>query len=153
MENILLLTSILIILELFEAYMQRASTLYGVMEKLYGWYSKSIFLFFLIHLAFYFTLFVVIATDRLNIYMILLLAFKVFDLFYKLELIKKIFIQQKVPQDLAAMLEWKIPSWFFLMGVVLYPPLLFYALSYWYFYLLNKIQLRHSELVSESKTN
>jgi len=128
MENVLLLISILIVLELFEAYMQRAGTLYGVMEKLYGWYSKSIFLFFLMHPAFYFTLFVVIVTDRLNIYTILLLAFKVFDLFYKIELIKKIFIQQKVPGDLAAMLEWKIPSWLFLMGVGLYPPLLFYAL-------------------------
>ncbi len=123
-----MLISILIVLELFEAYMQRSDTLYGVMEKLYGWYSKSIFVFFLIHPAFYFTLFVVVVADRLNIYTILLLTIKVFDLFYKLELIKKIFIQQEVPEDLAAMLGWKIPSWFFLMGVVLYPPLLFYAL-------------------------
>ena len=128
MENVLLLTSILILLELFEAYMQRSDTLYGVIEKLYGWYSKSIFLFFLMHPAFYFILFVVIVTDTLNIYVILILVFKVFDLFYKLELIKKIFIQQEVSQDLAMMLDWKIPSWFFLMGVGLYPPLLFYAL-------------------------
>ncbi len=128
MENVLLLTSILIILELFEASMQRAGTLYGVMEKLYGWYSKSIFFFFLMHPAFYFILFVVVVTDILNIYMVLLLTLKVFDLFYKLELIKKIFIQQKVPPDLVQILDWKIPSWFFLMGVVLYPPLLFYAL-------------------------
>lgn len=128
MENVLLLVSILIMLELFEAYMQRASTLYGVMEKLYGWYAKSIFAFFLIHPAFYYTLFVVIVTDILNIYMILLLVLKVFDLFYKIELIKKIFIQQKVAQEMVQMLEWKIPSWFFLMGVGLYPPLLFYAL-------------------------
>ncbi len=128
MENVFLLISILIVLELFEAYIQRADTLYGVMEKLYGWYSKSIFLFFLMHPAFYFILFVVIVTDTLNIYVILILVFKVFDLFYKLELIKKIFIQQEVSQDLAMMLDWKIPSWFFLMGVGLYPPLLFYAL-------------------------
>ncbi len=128
MDNILLLIAILIMLELFEAYMQRANTLYGVIEKLYGWYSKSIFFFFLMHPAFYFTLFVVVITDILNIYMILLLTFKVFDLFYKLELIKKIFIQQKVPQNLEDMLEWEIPPWFFLMGVGLYPPLLFYAL-------------------------
>ncbi len=128
MENVFLLTSILILLELFEAYMQRSDTLYGVIEKLYGWYSKSIFLFFLMHPAFYFILFVVIVTDTLNIYVILILVFKVFDLFYKLELIKKIFIQQEVSQDLAMMLDWKIPSWFFLMGVGLYPPLLFYAL-------------------------
>ncbi|WP_295421743.1 hypothetical protein [Sulfurovum sp.] len=128
MENIPIFVFIMIMLELFEAYMQRSSTLYGVMKKLYAWYQKSIFFFFLMHPAFYFALFVVIATDRLNIYMILLLTLKIFDLFYKIELIKKIFIQKNVPADLAAMLEWKIPSWFFLMGVGLYPPLLFYAL-------------------------
>ena len=128
MENIFTLVAILVMLELFEAYMQRADTLYGVMEKLYVWYSKSIFAFFLIHPAFYFTLFVVIVTDILNIYMILLLTLKVFDLFYKIELIKTIFIKQKIPADLSAMLDWKIPQWFFLMGVGLYPPLLFYAL-------------------------
>jgi hypothetical protein len=128
MENIFTFVAILVILELFEATIQRSDTLYGVMEKLYAWYKKSIFAFFLIHPAFYFTLFVVIVTDILNIYMILLLVFKVFDLFYKIELIKTIFIKQNIPADLSAMLEWKIPPWFFLMGVGLYPPLLFYAL-------------------------
>jgi len=128
METALTLTMILVFLELFEAFMQRSDTLYGVIEKLYGWYRKSIFLFFLMHPSFYFILFVVIATNTLNIYMILILAFKIFDLFYKLELIKRIFIRQDVPQDLAMMLEWKIPSWFFLMGVALYPPLLYYGL-------------------------
>jgi len=128
MQTAMTLTIILVFLELFEAFMQRSDTLYGVMEKLYGWYQKSIFLFFLMHPAFYFILFVVIMTNTLNIYMILILAFKIFDLFYKLELIKKIFIKDDVPQDLAAMLEWKIPSWFFLMGVALYPPLLYYGL-------------------------
>ncbi|WP_245609213.1 hypothetical protein [Sulfurovum lithotrophicum] len=128
METALTLTLILVFLELFEAFMQRSDTLYGVMEKLYGWYRKSIFLFFLMHPAFYFILFVIVATDRLNIYMILILAFKIFDLFYKLELIKKIFIRGDLSPDLSAMLEWKIPSWFFLMGVSLYPPLLYYGL-------------------------
>ena len=128
MGNLFTVVAILVMLELFEAYMQRSDTLYGVMEKLYVWYSKSIFAFFLIHPAFYYTLFVVIVTDILNIYMILLLTLKVFDLFYKIELIKTIFIKQNIPADLTAMLEWKIPQWFFLMGVGLYPPLLFYAL-------------------------
>jgi len=128
MDNVLLLTSILLFLELFEAFMQRSGTLYGVMENLYHWYRKSIFLFFLMHPALYFILFVVIATDTLNIYMIAILTLKIFDLFYKLELIKKIFIKQDVPQDLAVMLEWQIPSWFFLMGALLYPPLLHYGL-------------------------
>ena len=128
MENIVMLVVILVILELFEAYMQKADTLYGVMERLYVWYRKSIFAFFLMHPSFYFVLFVVVVTEVLNVYMLLILTFKIFDLFYKIELIKSIFIRQKVPADLAAMLEWKIPPWFFLMGVGLYPPLLFYAL-------------------------
>jgi len=128
MDNALLLTLILIFLEFFEALMQRAGTLYGVMQKLYGWYRKSIFLFFLMHPAFYFMLFVIVSTDTLNIYMIAILTLKIFDLFYKLELIKKIFIRQDVPLELDAMLKWQLPSWFFLMGVLLYPPLLYYGL-------------------------
>jgi len=128
METAYLLTAILVILELFEAWMQKAPTLLGVMQRLYKWYEKSIFLFFLMHPAFYFVLFVVLATDRLNVYMIVILSLKIFDLFYKIELIKKIFLQKTVPQELAAMLEWQLPSWFFLTGVLLYPPLLFYGL-------------------------
>jgi len=128
MGNALSLTSILIILELFEAMIQRSETLYGVLERLYGWYRKTVFLFFLIHPTFYFILFVVVATGKLNFLLIFILAMKIFDLFYKLELIKKVFIKHDIQHDLAVMLEWKIPSWFFLTGVTLYPPLLYYGL-------------------------
>ncbi len=129
METALTLTLILVVLELFEAAMQRADTLYGVMERLYFWYKKSIFLFFLIHPGFYYMLFVILATDSLNFYTIVIIAMKVFDIFYKLELIKAIFIRQQVPDELAAMLQWRIPGWFFLTGVLLYPPLLYYGLQ------------------------
>ena len=129
METALTLTLILVILELFEAAMQRADTLYGVVERLYFWYKKSIFLFFLIHPGFYYMLFVVLATDSLNFYTVVIIAMKVFDIFYKLELIKAIFIKQQVPDELAAMLQWHIPGWFFLTGVLLYPPLLYYGLQ------------------------
>jgi len=128
MENALLFTIILLFAELFEAYTQRAETLLGVLEKLYAYYQKSIFLFFLIQPGFYFILFIVLLTGVLNVTMIFLLAIKIFDLFYKIELIKKVFIERKVSQEIAQMLEWKMPSMFFFMGAVLYPPLLFYAL-------------------------
>jgi hypothetical protein len=128
MENALLFTIILFFAELFEAYIQRSETLLGVLEKLYAYYQKSIFLFFLIQPGFYFILFVVLLTGVLNVTMVFLLAIKIFDLFYKIELIKKVFIEREVSQEIAQMLEWKMPSMFFLMGAVLYPPLLFYAL-------------------------
>ncbi len=129
MENALLLTMILLFAELFEATIQRAQTLVGVLAKLYAYYKKSIFLFFLIQPGFYFILFVVVLTGVLNLTMIFLLAIKIFDLFYKIELIKKVFIERKVSPEIAQMLEWKIPSMFFWMGAALYPPLLLFALT------------------------
>ena len=130
MENIYLFVVILILLEIFELYIQKSDTLLGVMQKLFFWYKKSIFAFFLVHPSFYFLFFVILYTDTLNIYMILMLVFKIFDLFYKMELIKSIFIKQRVSLEIESMLEWQIPSWFFLLGLSLYPPLLFYALSF-----------------------
>jgi len=128
MENALLFTIILLFAELFEATIQRAPTLLGVLKKLYAYYQKSIFLFFLIQPGFYFILFIVVLTGVLNVTMIFLLAIKIFDIFYKIELIKKVFIERKVSPEIAQMLEWKMPPMFFLMGAALYPPLMFYAL-------------------------
>jgi hypothetical protein len=108
--------------------MQRSETLLGVLEKLYLYYQKSIFLFFLIQPGFYIILFIVVLTGVLNFSMIFILALKIFDLFYKIELIKKVFVEREVSQEIAQMLQWKIPPVFFLMGAGLYPPLLFYAL-------------------------
>jgi len=129
MENALLFTLILLFAELFEATIQRAQTLLGVLEKLYTYYKKSIFLFFLVQPGFYFIMFIVLLTGVLNMTMVFILAIKIFDIFYKIELIKKVFIEREVSQEIAQMLEWKMPSMFFFMGAALYPPLLFYALT------------------------
>ena len=128
MENALLLTIILLFAELFEAFTQRSQTLLGVLEKLYVYYQKSIFLFFLIQPGFYIVLFTVVLTGVLNFTMVFILALKIFDMFYKIELIKKVFIEREVSREIAQMLQWKVPPVFFLMGAALYPPLLFYAL-------------------------
>lgn len=124
MEYLLLL----LIAELFEAFTQCSDTLFGVLQKLYLYYKKSIFLFFLMQPGFYVILYIILVTGVLNASMIFLLAIKIFDIFYKIELIKSVFIKREVSMEVAQMLEWKMPSWFFLMGVGLYPPLLYYAL-------------------------
>ena len=124
MEYLLLL----LIAELFEAFTQRSETLLGILQKLYVYYKKSIFLFFLMQPGFYVILYIILVTGVLNASMIFLLAIKIFDIFYKIELIKSVFIKREVSMEVAQMLEWKMPSWFFLMGVGLYPPLLYYAL-------------------------
>ncbi|HSR74492.1 MAG TPA: hypothetical protein VLL31_06575, partial [Sulfurovum sp.] len=85
MENALLFTFILLLAELFEAFLQRSETLLGVLVKLYAYYQKSIFLFFLIQPGFYIVLFVILYTGVLNASMVFLLAIKIFDIFYKIE--------------------------------------------------------------------
>ena len=128
MENTLLLTSILVLAELFEVWVQRSETLFGVLRKLYVYYEKSIFLFFLMQPSFYVVLFIALWIDILNVSMVFLLALKIFDMFYKIEFIKKVFIEHEASLELEEILEWKMPSWFFLIGIGIYPPLLFYAL-------------------------
>jgi len=129
MENALTFTLILVLVELFEAYTQRAPTLMGILSNLYHYYRKSIFLFFMVQPGFYVLLFIVLVTGVLNVSMIFLLALKIFDMFYKIELIKKVFIEREVSVEIGQMLEWKIPPAFMLIGVVMYPSLLFYALN------------------------
>ena len=136
MENVLLFTLLLVIAELIEAYIQtkgrdtqRAETLFGVLVNLHHYYRKSIFLFFLVQPGFYVLLFIALVTGVLNASMIFLLALKIFDMFYKIELIKKVFIEKQVSEEVGQMLEWKMPPYFFLLGVGMYPPLLFYALT------------------------
>ena len=129
MENALTFTLILVLVELFEAYTQRAPTLMGILSNLYHYYRKSIFLFFMVQPGFYVLLFIVLVTGVLNVSMIFLLALKVFDMFYKIELIKKVFIEREVSAEIGQMLEWKIPPAFMLIGVGMYPSLLFYALN------------------------
>ena len=126
---VLTLTLILLIAELFEALTQRSSTLLELITRLYAYYDKSIFLFFLMQPGFYVILFIVLLTGVLNVSMVFLLAIKVFDIFYKIELIKKVFLEGEVSEEIEEMLAWKMPAYFFLMGVAMYPPLLFYALS------------------------
>jgi hypothetical protein len=129
METAFLLTFMLFVAELLEAYIQRAPTLLGVLERLNVYAQKSIFLLFAVHPGFYFVLFAIIETGILNLGTILLVAIKIFDIFYKLELLKKVFNERVVSEGLAQMLTWRIPSWYFLMGPVLYPLLLLYALT------------------------
>jgi len=128
MKIILILTSILIFAELFEAIIQRSRNALGMLEKLNIFYSKSIFLFFLVQPSFYIILFIILFTNVLNISMIFLLSIKIMDIFYKMYLIKQVFIEKEVSQEVYDMLHWEMPSWFFLVGVFTYPPMLFFAL-------------------------
>jgi hypothetical protein len=119
----------LIVLELFEAWWQRAETMIGVLANGYRYYQKSIFLFFLMHPSFYFILFVILFTQTLNGWMITILLLKVVDIFFKITLMQNLFVQNKVDEMMGSILQEPLSPWIFLTGAGLYPFLLFYALT------------------------
>jgi len=128
MEIFTQLIIILIVLELMEASLQKANTLGEMIEKLYVYYNKSIFLFFMIHPTFYFILFVSLYFNIVNFYIIVILLIKTFDIFFKIELIKQRYIKKDMDKELEGMLSLKMASWMGLLGVIMYVPLLFMAI-------------------------
>ena len=95
MEIVTQFIIIMILFELIEANLQKASTLGDMIEKLYIYYDKSIFLFFMIHPTFYFVLFISLYLDILNFYIVAILLIKTFDMFFKIELIQQRYIKKE----------------------------------------------------------
>jgi len=129
MNIVIQLIVIMIFLELIEAYFQRAGTLAEMIDKLYVYYNKSIFLFFLMHPTFYFVLCVALYFDVFNFYIIVILLFKTFDIFFKIEMIKQRYKGELIDPELEQMLNHKIASGMGLLGLFTYVPLLFMAIS------------------------
>jgi len=128
MEIFTQLITIMIVLELMEASLQKSNTLGEMIEKLYVYYNKSIFLFFMVHPTFYFTLFVSLYLNIVNFYIIAILLIKTFDIFFKVELIKQRYIQKDIDKELEGMLNLKMSPWMFFLGVFMYVPLIFMAI-------------------------
>jgi hypothetical protein len=116
------------LLELIEANYQKASTIGEMIDRLYGYYKKSLFLFFLVHPTFYFVLFVSIYTKILDFYIISILLIKIFDIFFKIEMIRQRHIKKEMDMELATMMNMKMAPWMSFLGVLMYVPLLAMAL-------------------------
>ena len=116
-------------LELMESHFQRAGTLGEMIDRLYGYYNKSVFLFFISHPTFYFVLCVALYLNLFNFYIIIILLFKIFDLFFKIEMIKQRYLLNDMDSELDKMLNAKMSPWMGLLGVFTYVPLLFMAIS------------------------
>jgi len=118
-----------VLLEIFEAWWQHSPNIQEVLFKAYRYYNKSIFLFFLMHPSFYFTLFVVIYTNVLNSWILAILVFKTLDLFFKINIMKDLFETGNLNEGVRTILKEPISPMIFLTGLGIYPFLMFYGLS------------------------
>ncbi len=118
----------MILLEIFELYIQKADTLSEMIDNLYHYYNKTIFLFFLIHPTFYYVLGVTLYFDSFNFYSMTILILKAFDLFFKMELIKQRYYEPIMDAELEKMMELKIPLNMKFLTLISYVPLLYLSI-------------------------
>ncbi|MEA2029033.1 MAG: hypothetical protein U9N49_08665 [Campylobacterota bacterium] len=116
------------LLEIFEASWQKAETVEGILYNSYLHYQKSIFVLFLMHPTFYFVLFVSLLTSTLNFGIITILTLKAIDLIFKVDIIKKHFIDHNLNDAFRVILQSKVDPWVFSMGLLLYVPILYISL-------------------------
>jgi len=116
-----------ILLEFFEVYWQKAPTIMGMIIKMYRYYSKSIFLFLIMHPTFYFSIGFAMLTD-LNIYAMIMLFLKTVDISTKIILIEQVYTKRKLSHELSLILLAPINGFLPYLGIFIYPLLILLAL-------------------------
>jgi len=129
METVLQIIFALIMLELLELYLHQANRLDELIDKLYGYYRESVFLFFIVHPTFYFVLGVVLYFDAFNFYGITVLMLKIFDMFFRIELIKQRYYLSHMDPELEKMMEMKLTFSMKFLALFVHVPLLYMAIT------------------------
>ena len=88
--EILSLFLIFVALEFFESKWQKSDTLYGLLNNNFQIFQKNIFLYFLLHLTFFYTIFVSFYLNNFSFWMSSILIIKFLDISFKLSLMKKL---------------------------------------------------------------
>ncbi len=113
-----------IVLELYEVQWQKANTMIGMLARMYQQYSKSIFVFLLMHPTFYFAIMFMILSDY-NTYAIAIFLIKGIDIAIKILLLKKVFIEKELSQELSLALLSPLHKLVPYIGLLVYPPLIY----------------------------
>ena len=117
-----------ILLEVYEVSWQKAKTLADMLARMYKYYDKSVFLFLLMHPTLYFSIGFMVLSDY-NFYATLLFMIKSVDIITKMSLIKQLFIDKDIPQEIAVALMSPLKGYMPYVGLLLYPPLIYMALA------------------------
>ena len=126
--EILSLFLIFVALELFESKWQKSDTLYGLLNNNFQIFQKNIFLYFLLHLTFFYTIFVSFYLNNFSFWMSSILIIKFLDISFKLSLMKKLSngtnIEEIIPfnMTLVPILRY--------MGVIIYPLSFLFAAAF-----------------------
>lgn len=108
-----------IFLELFEASWQKSNTLHGLILYNFTIYKKNIFLYFLLHATFFYTIFISIYLNNFTFWMSSILVIKFLDIVFKISLMKKLSeglsLSEIIPADINMTFIFRY------IGVIIYP--------------------------------
>lgn len=126
--EILSLFLIFVALEFFESKWQKSDTLYGLLNNNFQIFQKNIFLYFLLHLTFFYTIFVSFYLNNFSFWMSSILIIKFLDISFKLSLMKKLSngtnIEEIIPFNMTMISILRY------MGVIIYPLSFLFAAAF-----------------------
>jgi len=128
MENIYLIITLYILLELFEIIWQKGGNLITMLSRMYRYYSKSVLLFLLMHPTFYFGIGLAMMTD-LALSAVALLLIKTIDIATKILLIQQVFEKRELSTEMSAMLVAPLHPIMPYLSIFVYTPLVYLALT------------------------
>ena len=117
--DLISLLLIFIAVELFESNWQKSDSLYGLISNNFAVYSKNIFLYFSLHLSFYYTIFLSLHLNNFGFWMSSILVVKFIDIAFKLSMMQKLSsgssIEEVMPMNV------KMTPLFRYINVLIYP--------------------------------
>ena len=81
---------IFVAIEIFESNWQKSPTLYGILENNFLAYKKNIFLYFILHLSFFYSIYLSITLNNSGVRVSSIIALKFFDILFKLTIMQKL---------------------------------------------------------------
>ncbi|MGM0623965.1 MAG: hypothetical protein ACQESH_08125 [Campylobacterota bacterium] len=129
MDIILAYVLLLAVLEGFEAWWQKDSTLGGMIQKAHAIYSKNIFIFFLMHPGLYLLLFIALLTANTSLWILFPIFIKATDIIFKISIMQKL-EEDNLSSEYKLILSQQIPQYMFIIPIILYPTLLYFALTF-----------------------
>jgi hypothetical protein len=117
--EIIPLLFIFVLLELFETTWQKSYTLYELIENNFFIFKKNIFLYFLFHPSFFYTIFLSFYFNNFGFLMSSILILKFFDICFKLSLMKNLLNGKSINELIS--INVNITPLFRYLNVIIYP--------------------------------
>lgn len=129
--NVQEIVIVTLIVEFIEVILQYSNTFKDSIFKIYSYYQKSPFLFFMTNVGYIWLLFVSIYYGVFNLPMVFAITLKSMDIFTKMHLIQKLFLKpdSNYFNEIEPILDSKTPYWMWLIGPLTYPYIVYIALS------------------------